>query len=219
MNLEEAVASFAKELEDLIFGVLGRPAVLKAELDSSRTQPRVSISNADLNGIAISIQGRIAFRLQLSYLCEMHPSTSRLTIINSTYKVVLPVSGGPLWHYDYVRDMRKASSAIAHLNVYAHRNEIVGAMALGKRFDKKLNLQTLHFPFGGPRFRPTLEDVFEMLITEFSIDKAHGAMSKLKKSRAIYFERQLESAVRDSPEIAAQSLRLLGYEVNSPSLL
>jgi hypothetical protein len=58
-----------------------------------------------------------------------------------------------------------------------------------------------------------------MLITEFSIDKAHGAMNKLKKSRAIYFERQLESAVRDSPEIAAQSLRLLGYEVNSPSLL
>lgn len=219
MEIEEAVASFSTELEHLISGILGKGTSLKAEVVQSRYEPRVAISNSDLNGIGLSIQGRAAFLLQLSYLCELHAATNRLTIINSTYKVVLPGTGAPLWHYDYVRDMKKAGSAIAHLNVYAHRNEIVGAMALSGNSHKKLNLQTLHFPFGGPRFRPTIEDVFEMLITEFGIDKAHGALAKLRASRAKYFERQLESAVFDSPDVAASALRELGYCVESPNIL
>jgi hypothetical protein len=219
VEIEEAVAPFAMELEHLIAGILGKETSLKAEVVQSRYEPRVSISNSDLNGIGISIQGRAAFLLQLSYLCELHPATNRLTIINSTYKVVLPGTGAPLWHYDYVRDMKKAGSAIAHLNVYAHRNEIVGAMALSGKTHKRLNLQTLHFPFGGPRFRPTIEDVFEMLITEFGIDKAHGAIAKLRASRAKYFERQLESAVFDSPDVAAGALRELGYGIESPNML
>ena len=125
----------------------------------------------------------------------------------------------PLWHYDYVRDMKKAASAIAHLNVYAHRNEIVGAMAAANRRPEEMQLQAIHFPFGGPRYRPTIEDVFEMLITEFDIDVDEGALKAIKKSRILYFKRQLESAVLDSPEVAADTLRNLGYRVESPSIL
>jgi hypothetical protein len=92
-------------------------------------------------------------------------------------------------------------------------------MSLAGRKSHELEVQALHFPFGGPRFRPTIEDLFEMLITEFKIDVAVQARRILKKSRTTYFERQLESAVFDSPETAAQALRNLGFSVQPPSLL
>lgn len=219
MELESASAAFTQELEDLVIGVLGKPANLIAEFLPDPQHPRVSVSPENANGIDISIAGGVVFELHLKYLCELHAKTQRLTIINSSYKVVMAGKGAPLWHYDYVRDMKKADSAIAHLNVHAHRNEIISALALSKGSKAALDVRSLHFPFGGSRFRPTIEDVFEMLITEFKIDKAYGALSKIAKSRARYFERQIESVVFDSPDVAASALRELGYGVESPNIL
>jgi hypothetical protein len=51
VEIEEAVAPFAMELENLISGILGKETSLKAEVVHSRYEPRVSISNSALNGI------------------------------------------------------------------------------------------------------------------------------------------------------------------------
>jgi hypothetical protein len=219
VNLEEAVASFSKELEYLLRSIFGRPIALIADWQQAKNVWRVSISTADVSGMQLSIKGQPVFQLQLWYLCEYQSSRSRLTIRKSSFKVMHAASRMPLWHYDYVRDMKKAASAIAHLNVYAHRNEIVGAMAAANRRPEELQLQAIHFPFGGPRYRPTIEDVFEMLITEFDIDVDEGALKAIRKSRILYFKRQLEGAVFDAPQIAAAVLRDLGFKVDSPSLL
>ena len=219
MNLEEAVASFSKELENLLKSIFGRPVPLIASWQRIRNVWRASISTADVSGMQISIKGKPVFQLQFRYQCEYQASRSRLTIRKSSFKVMHALSRMPLWHYDYVRDMKKAASAIAHLNVYAHRNEIVGAMAVANRKPEDMQLQAIHFPFGGPRYRPTIEDVFEMLITEFDIDVADGAQKAIKKSRILYFKRQLESAVFEAPQIAASVLRDLGFKVEPPSLL
>jgi hypothetical protein len=219
MDFEEAAAEFTGELETLLKNLISAPVVLVAEWQQIDGAMRASISSADVAGVTLSIKGRPIFQLQFKYLCEFQAPRGRLTVRSSSFKVMHAITRLPLWHYDYVRDMKKADSAIAHLNIHAHRNEIASALALANPSSEDMDLRTLHFPFGGPRFRPTLEDVFEMLITEFNIDIVPGATRVLKKSRKRYFERQVESTVFDQPEMAASTLRQLGYTVESPSLL
>lgn len=219
MEIEEATAAFTRELESLLNMLLSFPVVLVAEWNRTKGVWRATVSTSDVAGIPLSIHGRKVFQLQFKFLCEFHAARERLTIRSSQFKVMHAITRLPLWHYDYVRDMKKAASAIAHLNVHAHRNEIAAAMALAKPNSDYVDLHALHFPFGGPRFRPTLEDVFEMLITEFNIDTEKGAIQVLKRSRKRYFERQLESAVFDEPDAAAATLRQLGYVVEPPSFL
>ncbi len=219
MDIEEAAAQFTRELEALINKLIPFPVVLVAEWQQFRGVWRATISTADIAGLPISINAKPTFQLQFKYHCEFHTARKRLTVRSSSFKVMHAITRLPLWHYGYVWEMKKADSAIAHLNVHAHRNEIAAAMAIANPDSDNMEVQALHFPFGGPRFRPILEDVFEMLITEFNIDTAPGAIRVLKKSRNRYFERQLETAVFDQPETAAATLRQLGYIVEPPSLL
>ncbi|MFC0247381.1 hypothetical protein ACFFIO_02585 [Citricoccus parietis] len=74
-------------------------------------------------------------------------------------------------------------------------------------------MQELHFPMGGHRFRPALEDVLEMLIDEFGIDNDQNAREALKRGRLVWRQTQTKSAVRDDPESAVEVLRGLGYDV------
>jgi hypothetical protein len=219
VDIEEAAAEFTRELEALINNLLTFPVVLVAEWQQFRGVWRATISTADVAGLPLSINDRPTFQLQFKYQCEFHAARKRLTVRSSSFKVMHAITRLPLWHYDYVREMKKADSAIAHLNVHAHRNEIAAAMAIANPDSGNLDVQALHFPFGGPRFRPILEDVFEMLISEFNVDTAPDAIRVLKKSRKRYFERQVESAVFDQPDAAASTLRQLGYSVEPPSLL
>ena len=88
--------------------------------------------------------------------------------------------------------------------------------AAGARTDEKFSPRPaeLHFPLGGPRFRPCLEDVMEMLIDEFGVDHQQDAKAALLAGRK---GTQLAAAVRDSPETVARVLvDELGYEVTPP---
>jgi hypothetical protein len=40
-------------------------------------------------------------------------------------------------------------------------------------------MRELHFPVGGPRFRPCLEDVLEMLVVELGVDCSADAREAL----------------------------------------
>jgi hypothetical protein len=71
----------------------------------------------------------------------------------------------------------------------------------------------VHFPVGGHRFRPCLEDVLEMMMIEFGIDTLHGAGNALHAGRGRWRVRQLAAAVSDDPLTAAAELERLGFEV------
>lgn len=78
-------------------------------------------------------------------------------------------------------------------------------------------ISDLPLPVGGPRFRPCLEDVLEMLITELGVDAPAGARETLGDGREQWRLDQLASAVGDSPETAARVLEQeLGYKVVRP---
>lgn len=65
---------------------------------------------------------------------------------------------------------------------------------------------TLHFPVGGDRFRPGLEDMLQMAVYEFHIDVTDEWEKPLNYSREEYRERQLKALVREYPDLAWDAL-------------
>jgi len=129
----------------------------------------------------------------------------------------------PIWRYDYFPDADW--KPVSYLHVHGHRDEAVHLMVSGDaqrnrrrlaRDNFRSGLSDLHFPLGGDRFRPCLEDVLEMLIQEFGIDCQDTALDAIRASREAWRTKQIAAAVRDHPESAAASLRELGYSVARP---
>jgi hypothetical protein len=88
-----------------------------------------------------------------------------------------------------------------------------------KRGRRAVHLHDLHFPVGGPRFRPALEDVLEMLIEEFGVKpvgSVRAARNALEDGRERWRLKQVATVVRDAPSQAAEALRDLDYEVIAP---
>jgi hypothetical protein len=132
----------------------------------------------------------------------------------------------PLFRYEYLRTPTSGIPA-AHVQVHARRDTVTYLMARcgigsqrAKQRSKKVyageeipHLSDPHFPVGGPRFRPCLEDVLEMLIEEFGIDCAPGGRAALQRGRLVWRDAQLGAGVRDDPATAVRVLREIGYEV------
>src|SRR5699024_11564477 len=73
----------------------------------------------------------------------------------------------------------------------------------GKRLHRS---EDLHFPLGGDRFRPALEDVLQFLITQLGVRAEEHWRDAVRESRRTWRGRQLASAVRDNPAGAASAL-------------
>lgn len=71
-------------------------------------------------------------------------------------------------------------------------------------------LHMLHFPLGGARFRPCLEDLLEFVIREFGIDTVPGWEDVISVGRISWRHIQLVAAVRDDPDTARIALSELG---------
>jgi hypothetical protein len=110
-----------------------------------------------------------------------------------------------VFHYDYARDPSNPYP-VAHLQVAAASPTFD---ELCQRLDRDVELARLHFPVGGRRFRPCLEDLVEMLIIEGLVTGRDGWQSATTEHRAWFHRIQLKAAVRDDPDAARQELRRL----------
>jgi len=77
-------------------------------------------------------------------------------------------------------------------------------------------LGKLHLTVGGRRYRPSIEDVIDMLIMERLLDPKPHAQERLEAGREEFQRRQLRAAIRRDPEAAVLELRAAGYEVTEP---
>jgi hypothetical protein len=109
-----------------------------------------------------------------------------------------------LCHFDYERDKAHGYPE-AHLQVHGDSS----ALASWKSQQKK-PLAKLHFPVGGRRYRPTLEDVIEFLIVERLADPREGWEDVLNTQRRDFQRIQLRAAIRRDPETARQAITDLG---------
>ena len=102
----------------------------------------------------------------------------------------------------------------AHLHVAGQRDDL-DAVYLGDE-RKTRKLRDLHFPVGGKRFRPTLEDLVEFMVTEEMVDPRPGWEQVVKDHRTRWEAIQVKAAVRRNQKDAAIALREAGWAVNPP---
>lgn len=176
---------------------------------------------SSINVVArVKVNSCPAIRLEASFVLNQSPE-NLLTVVGSEFHVKLLTEATPLFHYDFVGVARSELPA-AHLNVHVSDEPLRKLMATAgnrnraKRRSKKEERghrpqpAELHFPVGGRRFRPCLEDIVQFLIFELGVDRQTGWWDRLREGRAIWRERQTAAAVKDDPVAALTELRRIG---------
>jgi hypothetical protein len=118
-----------------------------------------------------------------------------------------------IFRVDYEREKQKYPAS--HIQVIGSNDalrSLFQAMGIPKQ-----RLEDLHFPCGGKRYRPIIEDVVEFVITEGLVGKSaedSQAILKLLANRRADFQRvQLAAAIRGDIETTIGALDELGYDV------
>lgn len=107
-----------------------------------------------------------------------------------------------LCHFDYERDKEQYTGA--HVQVHGHSAALE---ALNRTGDEKRPLDKLHFPVGGRRFRPCLEDVIEFLIAERLTDGREGWQRMVDAGRERFQRTQLRAAMRRNTALVEEFMR------------
>ncbi|WP_295627423.1 hypothetical protein [uncultured Corynebacterium sp.] len=136
------------------------------------------------------------------------------TVLYSTFQI--RAAGKPAIRFEYERD--KSNVPAAHIHVHGVGGLLSpGLMKNGKKGSPNGDWQNLHLPVGGHRFRPSLEDFLYFVIDECGFRGRAGWENTLLESRESWLDKQCSAATRDAPDVAAEALRDLGYEVTPPS--
>jgi hypothetical protein len=218
-DLDESTTAFAQEIQDLLLAVLPAP-------DGDYEQLRITvIRQEDWRSIRpgtaekpvripLLHNGAHVANLGIYYRCVPDQSRSYLAVRRSQFEVHSLQEGTPLLRFDYAYDAHSVPAA--HWNVHAERG---ATSVLLTRCNPKHQglLSKVHLPVGGTRYRPCLEDFLEMLIVEFNIDTRPGWKKAVQAGRERWRTYQTKAIVRDSPAVAADVLRQLGYRVEEPS--
>lgn len=223
--LARRAESFSRQLADLTSAFTGTPVAFRAL--TRRTGERVVVEPCD--PVEVTIDGRALLSLEIKYLCRFDHVGEYLAVHDSTIKVHAGPrpKGDPLFRYEYVHD-QSADLPAAHIHVHAHRDQFTAVMERAghvghaRRQAKQpgdfevARMAGLHFPVGGHRFRPGLEDVLQMLHVEFGADVGPDWESTLRSARETYRRNQTGAVVRDCPREAIRVLRELGCHVDEP---
>ena len=189
--------------EDRIIGSFQLPLVYGSG------QPEHPVSKSDYSAI---------YQVLIEYELAIGPEEQFLAVDRSKFEIRVRTSPGI--RFEYERGYTSAPTA------HIHSSGISGllSVALMANFEgtkdksrRKGDLQSLHFPVGGRRFRPSLEDFLYFIIRECGFRGKPGWEGRLLESRERWLDKQLRAAVRDHPAEAAEALRELGYAVKPPA--
>lgn len=224
-SLADLTERFAADLRSTVRGVVpGGPGTFDVRPPTASPDSHLIVEQDPPKGIPLAVDGVVVLRLRASFDCGWDHTGRFLAVRRSTMSVAAEGADEPLFRYDFdAGSDDKVPSA--HLNVHGHRDELVFAMmAAGHRLRGRARtsavrrgqvprVSTLHFPLGGHRFRPSFEDVLEMLVREFGLDTRPGWRAAVCSGRTRWRAVQLRAAVRDDPAGAAEALGDLGYAV------
>lgn len=114
---------------------------------------------------------------------------------------------------DYVRSPGNQFPG-SHLHVAGQRDDL-DAIYLGDD-RKSRKLRDLHLPVGGKRFRPTLEDLIDFMVTEEMVVPRPQWRKAVEEHRSSWTRIQVKAAVRRNQDDAAAALREAGWTVGDP---
>ncbi|WP_156186544.1 hypothetical protein [Cellulomonas sp. A375-1] len=179
-------------------------------------------------GICLPLSSGSEVTLTARFKGELDRTGLHIRIETSAIKVYFgPAAGQPLFRYEYDAAHTSAMPR-AHLQV-GDQSDFAALASLGgdgSRTSRRRNDRIdgglvprsdhLHFPVGGDRFRPALEDVLKMLVEQLGVDALPDWRATVKAARHRWRTTQVKSAVRDHPAAAAEALQALGYDVVAP---
>jgi hypothetical protein len=221
-DLSDLAREFAAEIAELLNGTITNGIRLSAVI-AQHTNPATvpvgyQLRKDDLKpgAIPLTIGARPAFaEILVAYILELDEEAEYLSVAKSQVTLYLNETGTRqmLVHWDY--DRRPSHEyPPAHIQVSGDAPHFGRLCELARtRLQKTCPdrpLRDLHFPVGGRRFRPSLEDIIEFLIVEGLVDHRPDSQTVIDQHRTVWEERQLKAAVRRFPEIAIEQLRLDG---------
>lgn len=215
-----AAKAFAGEQTDTVQAVLPDSPTFQAMLVAP---PHVLISVFDdeqkIARLPLFISGRHVADWKLTMSVNFDSSGDYLKVMRSNFTLVAALADKlPLVRYEF--DDKMHTAPIAHWQFHAERgafSHLLGyALAAGKKV-KPHSLSSLHFPVGGARMRPGVDDLLEFLVKECAFDSVPGWRNAIVESRARYRTIQARTVARDMQVEVADVLRSAGWTVTPPA--
>ena len=213
---------FAETLSDTVQSVAGE-SCRRFSAVVTLDPPDAYVSQDERAGIPLTRAGITILRLEVTIKLTLDHSGEFLRVQKSQMRVYPEGGSLPVFRYEYEEAKESGPLPAAHFQVHGRHPDLEGLMSAAGRLKSRSsggsgipNVADLHFPVGGTRFRPCLEDVLEMLIQEFRVDPLpdkETALLALAAGRQDWRERQLRTSIRDNPAVAVDQVRRLGYSV------
>jgi hypothetical protein len=227
-SLDEQATDFATQITHTVAGVIdGADPFVATVLDGGRRR-QFTVRQSPETGIALPMSEGALVTLTARFKGALDKQGHYLRVETSAIKVYFGEAGGqPLFRYEY-DGLRRSSIPRAHLQVGDQQDLAALASLSGEasrtarhragRIESGMLPRSdhLHFPVGGDRFRPSLEDVLEMLVEQLGVPALPDWRNSVAAGRRAWRTTQLRAAVRDHPQAAADALAEAGYTVDPP---
>lgn len=219
-DLDQRAATFAQEVQDTLFGVLPGDFQIVSISHGGRYVVRPAGDEPAKQHIPLYVDGEKLATLGVQNYLGLDSSGAFLKTWRSKIAVHSTLDRTPLVRQEFDAEISE-NAPLAHWHVHADRGSLSHLLGRahavrGDVVRKPHDMSSLHFPVGGERFRPCLEDVLEFLVREFGIDSKPGWDGAIKAGRARWRRMQLRSTVRDLQDEAAEVLRRHGWTVEPP---
>ena len=215
---------FAGQTEELLRGVLPglgadlRMAVLEVGDRPDRAAMRLIDAGGKSADVPLFVGGEQVGAARLTFLVCLDRSGGYLKTLRSGFSLYSLREKTPLVRLEYNSESHTAPSA--HWQFHGERGAFSYWLARVHSSEPYAalphSLSTLHFPVGGDRFRPVLEDFLEFLVRECGVDHEVGWRGAVDAEREIWRAFQVRSATRDFQAEAAAELQRLGWTVKAP---
>lgn len=204
-KLREQTNRFAKEIQGLLNGTVASYVQIKAVALPTGSEDRLFALGHLIDKSTMTAQrfplkpcrDKAELWMDVSFQLRLDAEREHLMVHKSFFGIFgSHEDKHGLFHYDYERD-KADGYPDAHLQLYAE-SELFGRVN-NPRTDAGRSLAQLHFPVGGKRFRPCLEDIIEFLIVERLVEARDGYEKVIEAGREGFRKNQLMAAMRRDP--------------------
>lgn len=219
LDVGAAALAFAQEVQDLLDGVLPVPDGVstqdrQVQADTMTGGHRYRVHIGAPNGlVTLTNAAKPIASLLVTFQCIADTVGTYLAVDRSDFELRELGNRTPIARLDFMREAHTVPAC--HWNVHAERGAASRLLTLGNP-EHSGAFSKLHFPVGGARMRPCLEDFLAFVLHEFGVDRNDGADELLSQGRESWRRRQIGTLVRDAPDEAVRVLRDLGYTVTDP---
>jgi hypothetical protein len=219
---DAAAAQFADRAQQVLDGALPDHSA-RLTLDRDALSGSLSLVSLSADGSSCPVplfagRTRVA-HLTMSMRLRWRAHLDTLGVDESRFDLFHSTDRQPLVRFEY----RQASTTTpqSHSHLHAERGSFSALLSrtadrgAGRRDATRLS--SLHFPLGGPHFRPSLADVLEFVIVECGVDALSGWQHAVHEYRAHWRRDEAAATARQFPAETAAALRRLGWRVAPPT--